>query len=114
MAGLRDLARAYPEVRFFAISRDTPAESRELARKLALDRHGSVTFSMLSDPQSQAIDRYGLRDPEYARDAKLNGVPKPSVVVIDQRGRIRWLKIENDYRERPSNEEVGAALDAFE
>jgi hypothetical protein len=34
--------------------------------------------------------------------------------VLDQRGRIRWEKIEKDYRERPSNEEVAAALDAFE
>ena len=114
MAGLRDLARAYPEARFYAISRDTPAESRELARKIALDGRGAVTFSFLSDPKSQAIDRYGLCDPSYARDAKLNGIPKPSIFVVDQRGRIRWQKIENDYRERPSNEEVAAALDAFD
>jgi peroxiredoxin len=114
LAGLRDVARAYPEVRFYAVSRDTPAESKELARKIALDGRGAVTFSLLSDPKSQAIDRYGLRDPAYARDAKLNGVPRPSVFVLDQRGRIRWQKIESDYRERPSNEEVAAALDAFE
>lgn len=113
MAGLRDLARAYPEVRFYAISRDTPAESHELARKIALDGRGAVTFSMLSDARSQVIDRYGLRDPAYAHE-KINGVPRPSVFVLDQRGRVKWEKIENDYRERPSNEEVAAALDAFE
>jgi len=28
--------------------------------------------------------------------------------------RVRWAKVETDYRERPSNEEVAAALDAFE
>ena len=107
------MARAYPEVRFYAISRDTPAESHELVRKIALDGRGPVTFSLLSDAKSLVIDRYGLRDPDYAHDA-MNGLPRPSVFVLDQRGRIRWQKIERDYRERPSNEEVAAALDAFE
>jgi len=64
---------------------------------------------MLSDSRSIAIDRYRLRDPAYK-----NGVPHPSVFVLDQRGRIRWMKIESDYRERPSNEEVATALDSFE
>jgi len=54
-----------------------------------------------------------LRDPDYAGE-KINGVPHPSVLVLDRSGRIRWLKIESDYRERPSTEEVAAALDAFE
>ena len=113
MAGLRDLARAYPEVRFYAISRDTAAESRDLAAKIARDGRGPVTFAFLSDPRSAVIDRYGIRDPAYAHE-KLDGVPRPSVFVLDQRGRVRWEKIETDYRERPSNEQVAAALDAFE
>jgi peroxiredoxin len=100
-------------VRFYAISRDSQADSRELATKLARDGRGAVTFSFLSDPNSAVIDRYGLRDPAYAKE-KIDGVPRPSVFVLDQHGRIRWEKIETDYRERPSNEEVAAALDAFE
>ena len=113
MAGLRDLTRAYPEVRFFAISRDLTGDSHELARKIALDGRGAVTFSLLSDPKSAVIDRYGIRDPAYAKE-KIYGVPKPAVFVLDQRGRVRWAKIEEDYRERPSNEDVAAALDAFD
>ena len=113
MVGLRDLARSYPEVRFYAISRDSTEESRELARKIEADKRGPVGFAMLSDPQSHTIDRYGLRDPDYAKE-KLNGVPRPSVFVLDQQGRVRWSKIETDYRERPTAEEVAAALDAFE
>jgi peroxiredoxin len=113
LAGLRDLARAYPEVRFYAISRDLNGDSRELARKIALDGRGAVTFSMLSDPKSVVIDRYGIRDPAYKGDTT-DGVPKPSVFVLDQKGRVRWAKIENDYRERPTNEDIAAALDAIE
>ena len=113
MAGLRDLARAYGEVRFYAISRDLPAESHDLAGKIARDGRGAVSFSLLSDPRSEVIDRYGLRDPAYAGE-KIDGVPRPSVFVLDQRGRVRWAKVESDYRERPSNEEIAAALDAFD
>jgi len=100
-------------VRIYAISRDLPEQSGDLARRIASDGRGSVGFSLLSDARSAVIDRYGVRDPAYAGD-KLDGVPHPSVFVLDQRGRIRWEKIEGDYRERPSNEEVAAALDAFE
>ena len=113
MAGLRDLARVYREVRFYAISRDLSADSHELARKIALDGRGAVGVSLLSDPRSATIDRYGLRDPDY-RGQKLDGVPRPAVFVLDGQGRIRWAKIEGDYRERPSNEEVAAALESFE
>jgi len=54
-----------------------------------------------------------LRDPAYAGQ-KIDGVPRPSVFVLDQQGRVRWLTIESDYRVRPSNEDVAAALDAFQ
>ena len=100
-------------MRFDAISLDRPDESRELARKLASDGRGAVRITFLFDPHAKTIDRYGLRDPAY-RSEKLDGVPRPSVFVLDQQGRVRWEKIENDYRERPSNEEVAAALDSFE
>ncbi len=113
MVGLRDLARAYKDVRFFGISRDSVEDSDALARKIAGDGRGQLGFPLLSDAGSRVIDRYGLRDPEYA-GTKTDGVPHPSVFVVDGDGRIRWEKIESDYRERPSNEEVAAALDAFE
>lgn len=41
-------------------------------------------------------------------------MPRPSVFVLDQKGIVRWEKIEADYKERPSIEEISAALDAFE
>jgi len=113
LAELRDLARAYPEVRFYAISRDLPNESRDLAAKIARDGRGPLGITLLTDRRSEVVDRYGLRDPAY-KGEKIDGVPRPSVFVLDQHGRVRWMKVESDYRERPSNQEVAAALDAFE
>ena len=113
MVGLRDLARAFPEARIVAISRDTPEESRALQKKIEADHRGPIRFSMLADLDAHVIDRYGLRDPAYAKE-KISGVPRPAVFVLDRDGRVRWAKVETDYRERPTVEEVAAALDAFE
>lgn len=100
-------------MRIFAISRDRPEESLDVQQKIESDRRGPLAFALLSDPESRTIDRYGLRDPEYAKQ-KLDGVPRPAVFVVDQQGRVRWARVETDYRERPSVEEIAAALDAFE
>ena len=97
----------------FAISLDRPAESHELALKIAKDGRGDLGFSLLFDPRAGTIDRYGLRDSSYAQQA-LDGVPRPAVFVLDREGKVRWSKIESDDRERPTTEEVAAALDAFE
>ena len=113
MAGLRELARAYPEVKIYAISPDSPEEGGKFAQLLASDHRGEVTFPLLSDPLSRVIDRYALRDEAYA-GKKENGIPHPAVFVLDAKGRIRWMKIETDFRERPSNAEIAAAIDGME
>ena len=103
------MARAYPEVRFFGISRDKPNESGELIRKIARDGKGPLGFPLLSDLRGTVINRYHLLDPAFK-----NGEPKPTVFVLDKEGKIRWAKIEDDYRERPTSEEVAAAIDSFD
>ena len=65
MAGLREFARAYPEVKIYAISPDSTEEGRKFAQLLASDHRGAVTFPLLSDPGSRVIDRYALRDEAY-------------------------------------------------
>jgi peroxiredoxin len=113
LVGLRDLARTFPDVKIYGISRDYPKDSRELETKIASDGRGPLNFALLSDPRSVTIDRYALRDPNY-RGEESDGVPRPSVFVLDAEGRVRWSKIESDYRERPTTEEVAAALDSFD
>jgi peroxiredoxin len=112
LVGLRDLARAFPDAHFYAISPDSAEKSRDLEKRITADGRGALGFALLSDSPSVVIDRYRLRDPAYAGQ-KINGVPRPSVFVLDQSGKIRWMKIESDYRERPTTEEVAGALDSF-
>ena len=97
----------------YAISPDSPEEGRKFAQLIASDHRGGVTFSLLSDPLSRVIDRYALRDNAYA-GKKEDGIPHPAVFVLDTTGRVRWMKIETDFRERPSNAEIAAAIDGIE
>lgn len=71
-----------------------------------------MAFPLLADIRHRVIDTYGLRDPRYAR-LRLAGIPYPAVYVIDKSGRVAWVRIDEDYTQRPSNREIRAALDAL-
>ena len=86
--------------------------SKTLAVKIASDGKGAVNFPLLSDPEHKIIDAYGLRDPAY-EGQKVYGIPHPAVYVIDKQGTVAWAKIESDYKQRPTNEEIRAALDSL-
>lgn len=62
-------------------------------------------FTFLSDPGHRVIDRYGLRN-----DGNPNGIPHPTVYVIDTSGVVRWKFTEVNYKIRPTNAMILAAL----
>ena len=99
-------------VKLFAISVDPPDMSKTFAEKIASDGKGAVVFPLLSDLDHKVIDAYGLRDPAY-EGQKVYGIPHPAVYVIDKQGKVGWAKIESDYKQRPTNEEIRAALDSL-
>ena len=109
MAELRSLLKNDENVKLYALSVDPPDVSKDFAEKIASDGKGKVNFPLLSDPEHKIIDAYGLRDPSY-EGQKVYGIPHPAVYVIDKAGRVAWAKVESNYRERPTNEEIRAAL----
>ena len=112
MAGLRTFLKQDENVKLIAISVDPPDVSKNFAEKIASDGKGRVSFPILSDPDHKIIDAYGLRDPAY-EGQKVYGIPHPAVYVIDKQGKVVWAKIESDYKQRPTNEEIRAALDSL-
>ena len=94
----------------YAISVDPPDASKSFAEKIASDGKGKVDFPLLSDPDHKIIDAYGLRDPAY-EGQKVYGIPHAAVYVIDKDGKVTWSKVESNYRERPTNQEIRAAID---
>ena len=91
------------------ISVDPPDVSKNFAEKIASDGKGKVGFPLLSDPDHKVIDAYGLRDPAY-KGQNVDGIPHPAVYIINKDGKVAWAKIESDYRKRPTNDELRAAL----
>ena len=112
MAGLRTLPKKNENVKLFAISIDPPDVSKNFAEKIASDGKGPLNFPILSDPDHKIIDAYGLRDPAY-EGQKVYGIPHPAVYVIDKQQKVAWAKIESDPKQRPTNEEIRAALDSL-
>ena len=65
-------------------------------------------YTLLSDPDHAVIDRYGLLNEEALPDRT---IPHPTTYVIDRSGVVRWKMTEVDYRIRPENEDILAALE---
>lgn len=109
MAELRTLVKGDEQLNLYAITVDTPAESKQFAEKISADGKGNISYPILSDREHRLIDAFGIRDPAYDGQ-KFEGIPHPSVYVIDKDGRVAWNRVEKDYKERPINDEVRAAL----
>jgi peroxiredoxin len=105
LTGLQTINRGVSDLggEIIAVSPDTAAESEELRQKL------SLAFSILSDPDLDVTDTFGLRH-KGGRSATGEDKPFPTTFVVDAQGIVK-AKIENDtYRDRPSPKDVLAAL----
>jgi peroxiredoxin len=65
----------------------------------------------LSDPKSEIIDRYNLRDPQYPQGNRAYGVPRPIIFILDRSGTIRAKLYEDTYKKRPPAKLVVETLD---
>jgi peroxiredoxin len=72
-----------------------------------------IKFTLLSDPKSEVIDRYNLRDPQYKEGSKAYGVPRPIIFILDRNGVIKAKLYEDTYKKRPPVSLVIAAIDKF-
>jgi peroxiredoxin len=70
-----------------------------------------LTYTLLSDPKSEIIDRYNLRDPQYPPGNRAYGVPKPIIFVLDSQGVIKAKFFEDSFRYRPRITTVISTLD---
>ena len=109
---MRALLRPNEPVALWGISVDTHEQSRGFSDKIAADGKGAISFPLLSDPQHRIIDTYGLQDPRYAK-LKQEGIPYPTVYVLDKAGRVSWMRLDKDFKQRPANSEIRAAIDAL-
>ena len=70
-----------------------------------------LTYTLLSDPKSEIIDRYNLRDPQYPPGNRAYGVPRPIIFVLDSQGVIKAKFFEDNFKYRPRITTVVSTLD---
>jgi peroxiredoxin len=70
-----------------------------------------IGYTLLSDPKSEIIDRYGLRDPQYPQGNPAYGVPRPIIFILDKTGTIKAKLYEETYTKRPPASLVVSTID---
>jgi peroxiredoxin len=91
--------------RVAALSYDSP----EILQRFAVKRN--IAFTFLSDPKSEVIDLYKLRDPQYPMGSRAYGVPRPIIFVLDKQGVIKAKLYEESFKVRPPVTAVISKLD---
>jgi peroxiredoxin len=84
-------------------------DSPEILQAATVKRN--LTYTLLSDPKSEIIDRYNLRDPQYPPGNRAYGVPRPIIFVLDPQGVIKAKFFEESFKYRPRITTVISKLD---
>jgi len=92
----------------FVVSIDDEKGTQTAMSRITADGM-KADFTFLSDPDHAVIARYGVLNPAGSR----RGIPHPATYVIDKKGTVRWRDIQTDYKIRPTNAAVLAAVKAL-
>jgi peroxiredoxin len=84
-------------------------DSPETLETFTLKRH--LIYTLLSDPKSEIIDRYNLRDPQYPPGSRAYGVPRPIIFLLDAQAIIKAKLYEESFKNRPPVTAVISKLD---
>ena len=89
---------------------DGPEDLQRMVDRVAQETDGrAIDYALLSDPGAAVIRRYGLLN----EDAEGRLIPHPTTYVIDRDGIVRWKMTEVNYRVRPENDDIRAALEGL-
>ena len=91
-----------------ALSVDERDEQQLMIDRVAEEYGAQIDFTLLADPNNAVIDRCGVFNLD---DSRRRAIPHPTTLVIDKQGVVRWKFIEIDFRIRPTNDDILAALD---
>lgn len=109
LSELRTLLDKDEKTKLYVISVDPADKQKVTMEKIAKDGKGEINFPLLSDPDHKTIDAYGVYDPTYAGQ-RFDGIPHPVVIVLDKNRKVTFVKVEMDYKVRPSNQDIRAEL----
>ena len=110
LGGMRSLLDAdmKKDTELLAVSVDGEADTQKTMARISADGM-AADFQFLSDADHAVIARYGILNPNGGS----RSIPHPATYVIDRDGVVRWRDIETDYKIRPANEQIVAAVRAL-
>lgn len=73
----------------------------------------SIGYTLLSDPGSKTIDAYKIRNMNV-RPGRAEGIPHPTIYLVDNKGLIAAKLREESIRVRPTLEEIVEAAKAMD
>ena len=62
------------------------------------------TFPILCDGEA-VIESYGLTNPDVSRES-MKGIPHPATMIIDKQGKVRFVNVWVDFRQRTTPEKI--------
>ena len=83
-------------IQLVGISYDEPAALKRFANQM------KIAFPLLSDPGSETIDAYHIRN--EAAKGRAEGVPNPGTFILDREGMIRAKLFLEGYSQRHTTE----------
>ncbi len=104
----KDLAELeQANIQLVAISYD----SEETLKEFAESRE--ITFALLSDKSSKAIDAFEVRNADVRQGSRMDGIPHPGTFLLDQDGVVRAKLFKEGYRARHTTDELLKAAKQF-
>ena len=85
-------------IQVVGISYDSPAVLKRFSDQ------AKISFPLLSDPESQTIEAYHIRN--AAARGKAEGVPEPGTFILDQQGVIRAKLFLEGFRSRHTTDDL--------
>ncbi len=77
--------------------------------------HGKegLAYTLISDPDSEIIDAFGIRNEEVAGNRRFDGIPHPAIFFINTDGVVEAKLYEESYRDRPETELIIETVDGL-
>jgi peroxiredoxin len=93
-----------PDLQILAVAVDSRPDLKKMHDTNSKKDETPPGFLFLSDAGHKVINRYGILNQDS------NGLPHPATYVIGKSGIVRWRSVNVDYRVRPTNGQIRAAL----
>ncbi len=93
------------------MSTDSHEDAKKAIRMVRETYGRDIAFRMLADTEHKVIARYGLLNMGTAPGPRTRRYATPATFILDKQGLVRWRAVEENWKVRPTNGTIIAALE---